>query len=393
MVAPREIRWGILATGSIATTFTKDILVDPKTRGVTGIIHTVAAAASSSSVSRAEAFLREVGAFASARAYGSYEELVRDQDVDMVYVATPHSHHYQNVMLCLEGGKNVLCEKPFTVNAQQARKLADKAREKGCFLMEALWTRYFPLADYVRNIIASGKLGTVERVVSDCSMRLQPDTSFKDGKHRMVNSDLAGGALLDLGVYSLTWPFLALYQEKSPKVFALMTKYQHTSADETTTIMLTFPRDESAGGDAHAVATSSIRVGDMPHDPSPPPSVRIQGRLGEIQLFPSAHNPNRTKLVLSDGTVEERDWPKPGPGKGSGWYNGFQHFKNPEGEGQGMFWEADEAAIAFLEGWGDARHLGINETVQIMEVMDEVRRQGGLVYPQKVETTEYPVSL
>lgn len=203
------------------------MLVDPKTRGVTNFKHTVVAAASSSSVSRAETFLQDVGAASSAKAYGSYEELVRDPNVEIIYVATPHSHHYQNVMLCLEAGKNVLCEKAFTVNAQQARKLAEKAREKGCFLMEALWTRYFPLADYVRDVISSGKIGAISRVVSDCSMRLSPETSFKDGKHRMVNPDLAGGALLDLGVYSLTWPFLALYdtkQTQQPKVLAMMNK-------------------------------------------------------------------------------------------------------------------------------------------------------------------------
>lgn len=101
----------------------------------------------------------------------------------------------------------MLCEKAFTVNAEQAKKLVAKAREKKCFLVEAFWTRYFPLTDYVRDIIKSGRVGNILRVISDCSARLDPDNSCKDGKHRMVNTDLAGGALLDLGVYSLTWPF------------------------------------------------------------------------------------------------------------------------------------------------------------------------------------------
>ncbi|KAF7555693.1 hypothetical protein G7Z17_g2006 [Cylindrodendrum hubeiense] len=378
---------------------TKDMLVDPKTRGVTSIRHTVVAAASSSSKSRAEAFLQEVGATSSAAAYGSYHELVQDPNVEIIYVATPHSHHYQNVMLCLEAGKNVLCEKAFTVNAQQARKLAEKAKEKGCLLMEALWTRHFPLADYVRDTISSGKLGVISRVISDCSMGLSPETSFKDGKHRMVNADLAGGALLDMGIYALTWPFLALYdaqqtqQPKQPRVLAMMNKYQQTSADETTTMILAFPRDASAGGDAHAVATTSIRVGGFRSDPNPQASVRIQGDLGEIQLFPSAQNPKSTKIILKDGTVEERTWEKPGPGKGSGWYNGFGPYKNPEGEGQGMFWEADEAAFALIEGRNEGKHLKLDETIIMMEVMDEVRRQGGLAYSENIETTDYPVDL
>lgn len=127
---PPTIRWGILATGQIAQTFAKDLLVDPKTRNVDSVIHTVVAASSSSGKSRAEAFLEEVAAPSSAKAYGSYEDFVHDPDIDIVYVATPHSHHYQNVMLCLEAGKNVLCEKAFTVNANQAKILVKKAREK-----------------------------------------------------------------------------------------------------------------------------------------------------------------------------------------------------------------------------------------------------------------------
>ena len=127
---PRTIRWGILATGGIAQTFTKDLLVDPTTRGVKSIKHAVVAASSSSSKSRAEQFLKDVGAPSSAKAYGSYQEFVKDSDIDIVYIATPHSHHYQNAMLCLEAGKNVLCEKAFTVNAAQAKKLVEKAKEK-----------------------------------------------------------------------------------------------------------------------------------------------------------------------------------------------------------------------------------------------------------------------
>lgn len=128
-------------------------------------------------------------------------------------------------------------------------------------------------------------------------------------------------------------------------------------------------------------------------DSSPPPCVRIQGRDGEIQLFFCAHNPTRSKVVFSNGQIEEREWPKPGPGKGSGWYNGFGDSVNPEGEGQGMFWEADEAAFAVLEGRKEGRHLGWDETIKVMEVMDEVRKQCNLVYPENIESTAYPLDL
>ncbi|KAJ4344392.1 uncharacterized protein N0V89_012132 [Didymosphaeria variabile] len=400
MASPKTVRWGILATGGIAKTFTKDLLVDPATRGVQHLRHTVVAAASSSSVSRAQDFLNDTGAPADAKAYGSYQELVSDPNVDIVYIATPHSHHYQNAMLALEAGKPVLCEKAFTVNAEQLRKLADKAKEKELFLMEAVWTRYFPLSIYVREQITSGRIGPVARVFADNSMACDPEVQWKDGTNRMVNPELAGGALLDLGIYSLTWVFQTLYHtqpadaRKPPKVLAAMKNYAPTKqADETTTIVLSFPRSHQAGGDAHAIATTSLRVATSPAGNQDVPGIRIQGPGGEIQVFPPAFRPTRTRIVLQDGTVEDKDWPQPGPGEGSGWRNGFGATTNAEGEGHGMFWEADEAADAVINGRKEGRYEGLDESILIMEVMDEARKQGGLTYPDKIETTKYPTQL
>ncbi|KAH7402057.1 hypothetical protein DE146DRAFT_452724 [Phaeosphaeria sp. MPI-PUGE-AT-0046c] len=400
MSSPKTVRWGILATGGIAITFTKDLLVDPTTRGVKHLKHTVVAAASSSSKSRAEEFLKETGSPSDAKAYGSYEEFVKDPNIDVVYIATPHSHHYQNAMLCLEAGKNVLCEKAFTVNAAQARELAKKAKEKNLFLMEAVWTRYFPLSIYVREQITSGRIGQVARVISDNSMALDPEKSFADGKSRMVNPDLAGGALLDLGIYALTWVFQTLYHtqpekdRQPPKLLAFVKNYEPTQkADEHSTMILRFPRSKEAGGEAHAVATTSLRVATAPGQNMDTPCCRIQGPKGEIQVFPHSFRPTKTKIILSDGSVEEKDWKIPGPGKGSGWHNGFGGHDQPEGEGQGMFWEADEAADAILTGRKEGKYLGLDESILIMEVMDEVRKQGGLVYPEKIETTKYPTQL
>ena len=199
MAPPYTIRWGILATGGIAETFAKDLMLDPSTRQVHDVAHTVAAAASSSSSSRAAEFLKTCACPAEAKAYGSYEELVKDPKVDIVYVATPHSHHFQNTMLCLLAGKHVLCEKAFTVNEAQARKLCETAKEKKLFLMEAVWTRFFPLSLEIRKSIQDGTLGHVHRVIADNSFCQDIESTWgADGaKHRMVNPDLAGGALLD----------------------------------------------------------------------------------------------------------------------------------------------------------------------------------------------------
>lgn len=133
-----QLKWGILATGGIAESFARDLWPSPETRDVKDIEHKVVAAASSSSAKRAEDFLKEVRAVDGAKAYGSYKELVQDPNVDIIYVATPHSHHYQNVRLCLEAGKNVLCEKAFTTNAAQLETLVKIAKEKNLFLMEAV---------------------------------------------------------------------------------------------------------------------------------------------------------------------------------------------------------------------------------------------------------------
>lgn len=178
------------------TAFVRDLLNDPTLRNTTDISHTVTAVASSSSKDRATKFIADTGIPAPCTAYGSYEELVADPNVDVLYVATPHSHHFQNVMLAFEAGKNVLCEKAFTVNATQTKILCETAKKKNLFLMEAVWTRHFPLSVQVRDLIKSGGIGEVLRVVADCSFG--DDVENKWGTtHRMVNKNLAGGCLLD----------------------------------------------------------------------------------------------------------------------------------------------------------------------------------------------------
>ncbi len=171
-------------------------MLDPSSRDVSDIKHTVVAAASSSSAERAQKFLQECNCPSDAAAYGSYTELVNDQNVDIVYIATPHSHHYQNAMLCLEAGKHVLCEKSFTVNAAQTKKLVETAKAKKLFLMEAVWTRYFPLSIQVRKLITDGVIGDVHRVIADLSFGDNVEEKWGT-EHRMVNMNLAGGALLD----------------------------------------------------------------------------------------------------------------------------------------------------------------------------------------------------
>lgn len=143
--------------------FCKDLLTDPALREVSDVHHDIVAVASSSSADRAAQFIKKIDGPSSAKTYGSYTELVADPDVEIIYVATPHSHHFQNVMLALEAGKHVLCEKALTVTASQTKKLVETARAKNLFFMEAVWTRYFPLSIKVRELISGGTIGTVFR--------------------------------------------------------------------------------------------------------------------------------------------------------------------------------------------------------------------------------------
>jgi predicted dehydrogenase len=390
--SPKPVRWGILATGWIAQTFVKDLLIDPSTRDTKDITHLVTGVASSSSKSSAEKFIAEQVTgrqddSTPCTAYGSYEDLAKDPNVDIIYVATPHSHHFQNVMLCLSNSKPVLCEKAFTVNAAQAKILYATAKSKSLFLMEAVWTRYFPISIAIRSAITSSTIGEVLRVSADLSIGAQPESAF-DVSHRMVNLDLAGGCLLDLGIYALTWVFQTMYHTLPPServaptvAGAIMTAEPRTGADEMTTMLLEFPKSAPSGKfKAHAIATTAMRVDFDPakngEKAAQTPAVRIQGTEGEIQVFGPLYRPTRFRIVSAKGEVKEVEMdPK-------------EH-----GGAHGMMYEADEAARCLLAGKLESEGMGWEESTVIMETMDEVRRLGGLKYPEAIESTEYPVDL
>ena len=376
-----------------SSAFAKDLLVDPSARGVDDVRHEIVAAASSSSAERAAQFLKDVGAGADAKAYGSYAELVVDPNIDIVYVATPHSHHFQNAMLALEvGNKHVLCEKAFTVTAAQARKLVETARARNLFLMEAVWTRYFPLSVQVRSLVQSGAVGTVYRVVADNSLNCNTDNSataavtFADD-NRMVNLDLAGGALLDLGIYSLTWLFQILYHlqpedeadKEAPKVVAAVNKYERTGADESTTVVLQFPGHRSQG-----IGMTSMRVGTgVGSAQQSGPAILIQGSDGEIQVMGPAYKPLSYRVIKksekkSESEVPWVDMPIPKDTRESATW-----------KGHGMFWEADEAARCLRDGKKESATLPLSESIVIMETMEEALRQGGIVYPELITTDVY----
>uniref|UniRef100_L2FSP7 D-xylose 1-dehydrogenase (NADP(+), D-xylono-1,5-lactone-forming) n=1 Tax=Colletotrichum fructicola (strain Nara gc5) TaxID=1213859 RepID=L2FSP7_COLFN len=364
-MAPHTVKWGIMATGWIAETFCKDLLTNPAARDVTDVAHKIVAVSSSRDAQKARDFIKKVDGPSDAATYGSYAELVADPNVDIIYVATPHSHHFQNAMLALDAGKNVLCEKALTVTADQTRRLVETARAKKLFFMEAVWTRYFPLSIKIRELIATGALGKDPNKLS-----------FPDS-HRMVNPELAGGALLDLGIYSLTWIFQTLYhlqegEKESPQVLAAVQKYPVTGADESTSMILNFPKHQMTG-----IATTSMRVATDPDGAGKSaPAIRVQGSEGEIQVAHPAFRPLSYKFIKKDGTVEAVDCPIPtDPGRNN-W-------------GHGMFWEADECARCLRDGKLESSTLPLSESLVIMETMDSAIKQGGIKYPELITTDKF----
>ena len=190
------MKFAILGCGHIATKMAAAVKAI-ENRGVE------AYAVASRSLEKAEKFAKDYG---FGRAYGSYEELAKDPAVDLIYIATPHSEHYNNILLCLEHGKNLLVEKAFTANALMASEVIALAEEKGVFLSEAMWTRFLPAVQMVKDWILSGRIGKVKSVEADFSMPLSHI-------ERLRKPELAGGALLDLGIYSLTFADIFLTDE------------------------------------------------------------------------------------------------------------------------------------------------------------------------------------
>ncbi|KAL2835657.1 hypothetical protein BJY01DRAFT_223294 [Aspergillus pseudoustus] len=381
MAEKTTVRWGIMATGEIAKLFVKDLLIDPATRGTHDIHHVVTAVASSSAKQSAERFISRIVAPVQAEctAYGSYKELVRDPNVDILYISSPHSHHFQNCMLALENNKPILCEKPLTVNARQAKTLYETAEKKGIFLMEAVWTRFFPLSIAVRQYIQNGLIGEVQRVYVDNSTGV--DISKLGAAHRYLDMELAGGALLDIGVYPLTWVFQTLYhtrnieQRVKPRKVVGMLAYEPVSGtDQMASVMVELPSSPAGTSTAHGVmSTSMVLSNDADGQQSAGTPVRIQGLKGEIQIIGPVHRPEGLRII------------RPGECKTT-------HFDIPSG-GHGMYWEADEAARCIRDGKLQSSVIPWSESIAIMEALDEIRAQNNYSYPEHIESTQYPLDL
>ncbi|MDX2375876.1 Gfo/Idh/MocA family oxidoreductase [Microbacterium sp. LRZ72] len=321
------LRWGILATGLIARLFTNDL----RTAGLNPV------AVGSRSPESAQRFADEFGI---PRAHGSYAALMDDPDVDIIYVATPHPGHAENAIAAIEAGKHVLVEKPFTLNAREAAAVRDAAARQGVLVMEAMWSRYLPHMVRVRELVTGGALGDVRALSADHTQRITDDPL-----HRLNALELGGGALLDLGIYpvSFAWDVLG-----EPETIIASARTGLTGADSEVATVFTH-----AGGALSTTLSSARAAG--------PNIATIIGTEARIDIDRVWYNATSFRLIAPDGTV-------------------LEDFASRV-EGRGMQYQALGAERLVAEGNLRGDILTIDETVAIMGTLDEIRRQIGVTYP------------
>ena len=292
-------------------------------------------AVASRDMAKAQAFAQRNG---FVRAYGSYEEMVCDPMVDIVYVATPHSHHYEHARLALEHGKAVICEKAFTANAREARALIELARERGLFLMEAMWTRFMPLMHRLKEVLDSGIVGRPRLLTASLCWAMTHVP-------RISRADLCGGALLDLGIYCLT--FADMFMGRDIK---------HITSNVV-----------KGGEDVDWTSTISILYND--------------GKIANLQCSACCYD-KRGVIACERGRIEVDavNWPH--------WVKVYDHtgalveeIGQPEDQVSGYEFEFLAAEEALENRWTEHPLMPHATTLHLMEIMDSLRRDWGVVYP------------
>lgn len=323
------IRWGILSTGNIAHSFATGLQSVPDGELV---------AVGSRSQESADTFAAE---FDIPNAYGSYQDLANAPDIDVVYIGTPHVFHAENTIMCLKAGKHVICEKPFTINAAEAQACIDLAREKKLFLMEAVWMRFIPAILELQTWIKEGKIGEIQLVQADFSFYIpyMPE-------HRLFNKALGGGALLDVGIYPVSFTTMLLGLPDSVHSHARMSA---SGVDEQSTYFFTYENGASA-------LLSSGITGNLVNE------AVVKGTTGKITVPPDFFYPNQLILHPYGEDAQVVDIPF---------------------EGNGYNYEAMAVQECIRAGKIEHPNMPHEETLAVMKLMDDMRAEWGLVYPQE----------
>ena len=316
---------GILGAGHIAIKMAQTLKDKPEWRCAVG----------SRSLDKARAFANEWG---FQRAYGSYEELVADPDVELIYVATPHSHHLAHASMAINHGKAVLCEKAFTTNAREAEELISLARAKGVFITEAIWTRYMPFSATLRETIDSGIIGKPQFLTANLSYPI-------DWKERLVRPELGGGALLDIGIYTINFARMCFGTDIVDMKSACLTGPTGMDMQETITLIYRDGRMASLQSSAYC---ADPRFGI------------IGGTKGYI-VVENINNPLRATIYSED-------------------HNVIRVLEAPP-QLTGFEYEVDACEEALRNGWLESPFMPHEETIAVMRLMDALRAQWGVRFP------------
>jgi len=315
------LRWGLIGSGWIAGSFAADLAFTDSGR--------VIAVGSR----RLETANRFADRFDIPNRHASYEALVADPEVDVVYVATPHPMHHQNTLLALRAGKPVLVEKAFTMNAAEARELVAVARAERLFLMEAMWTRFLPHVARIRRLIAEGALGEIVTISADHGQWFAKDPNF-----RLFAPELGGGALLDLGVYPVSFASMLL---GAPDTIVALIEPAFSGVDGQTSMLLGY----ASGAQAVLTCTSLARS---------PTRAAIVGSEARIEIEGDFYTPSPFTLITRTGKRTSYDEPH---------------------QGRGLWYQADEVARCLRGGLLESPLMPLDESISIMQTMDAVLAQ------------------
>lgn len=353
------IRWGILGAGFISGEFVHDLVLNNR-ENPSGHQHIVQALGVSLEA-KGEAFLKahgveEVSNHGVKTSVVSYDGLYSHPDVDIIYIGTPHTFHKEQAIAALNAGKHVLCEKPVTVNAAEARELVELAKKRNLFFMEAVWTRFFPAVQKLRKLLFEDQvLGDIYRLFADFSMLLGIDKVPSSSRGRDIN--LGAGALLDVGIYPITYGRILLDDKLGKDATEFETKSflaldPVDKVDHETTVIIQYKN-----GRQGILTSGNLHEG-------PPSFVRLEAANGVVEM--SSDNPARPKnftITFRDPKKEKIVFEEKGD------YKGFIH-------------EANAVAEDLAQGRIESSVVPWDETLLVMDIMDKARRENGLVYPQ-----------
>ena len=352
MTSLPTLRWGIISCGWISTELVKDLTLPRSNAKAIHIIQAIGC----SSLSKGEEFIKKNIPHLSPTVYGSYQECYEDPNVDLIYIGTPHSFHKRNCLDAIAAGKHILCEKAFTLNAAEAKEVFAAAKKKGVFVMEAMWTRFFPVTQTLQRLLHEEKIvGDILRAFVDFGL----DFNIKSHgpESRLKNLELGAGSLLDIGIYSLTWGLLCLdpkigEEAEKPKVVALQSL--DDGVELTTSMVLLYPNTGRQG-----ILTSTFSAKTQPT------FARVEGSKGTLYVEGEATSvPGSLRFVPKGEDKKEQVF----------------KFDKP---GSGLYFEADAVALDIQSGRTENAVMPWAETIRVLEILDGIRRDNGVVFPQE----------